>query len=346
MHRYLPLVVLLPVLFGSCTSREIVQSDDNWPKSLNYAYSPSSENPEARFLYYREIADYLEDAVGVPVYLFETSGYGPVIEAMRSKKVDIASGGSFSYMIAAEKADVEPLVTMGYQNEDGTYQHGLYYSVIAVPADSKYNSVEDLKRDAANVTFSFSDAASTSGHLIPRKGLEDAGITPEKDFRRVVFTQSNLNSAMTIISGKVQAGALQEDSFYRLVEKGKVNESEIKIIWRSKPIPRGPIMVRKELPRKLKEDIRSAFLEMKQRKPELYMKRFSVFSSTYQPGIVYVPAYDYMWNPLRDIAVGLDNMRLIEGKKGLSDWNEEKRQAFLEQQYFGQGHDVASLKQH
>jgi phosphonate transport system substrate-binding protein len=321
------------ILMTACTGPDKAASlDPNaWPEALNMAYSPSSENPEARETFYNEIATYLSDYVGVPVELFQTSSYGPVIEAMRAKKIDIAQGGSFSYMIAAEKAGAEPLVTMGFKNEDGSFMHGIYYSVIAVPKDSEIDSIEELKANAKDITFSFTDAASTSGHLIPRDGIEQNGINPDEMFKRVVFTQSHLNSIMTIVAGKVEAGALQESAFTRLAEKGKVNLDDIKIIWRSEPINRGPVLTRRDLPRSLKEKIRSAFLDMKEIAPELYYKRFTVFGAHYPEGMTYVPAYDHMWDNLRDIALRMDNMRLIRGTKGLSDWNEAKRLAFLEE---------------
>lgn len=327
--------ILLQSSCSNNSSAETSQAEgrDNWPKKLNYAYSPSSENPEARFNYYHDIAAYVSDYVGIPVELYETSSYGPMIEAMRARKIDIAQGGSFSYMIAAEKAGAEPLVTWGFRKENGGYDHGIYYSVIAVPKDSPLNTIEDLKAHAKDITFSFSDAASTSGHLVPRDGMEQAGIDVDNDFKRIVFTQSHLNSIMTIIAGKVEAGALQESAFTRLVETGKVRLDDLKIIWRSLPIDRGPIACRKALPRDLKEKIRSAFLEMDTRDPELFQRRFSLFSSaSAYEGMVYVPAYDHMWDDLRDIAIRLENMKLIQGTKGLSDWNEAKRQAFLSEQ--------------
>ena len=322
------------ILVTGCKGPEktVAVNGEAWPATLNYAYSPSTEDPEARVLTLNERVKYLSDYIGIPVRLYETSSYGPTIEAMRSGKVDIATTGSFSFMIAAEKVGVEPLTLLGYRNEDGTVEPGSNYSVIAVPPDSPIHSVEDLKAHASELTFSFSDAASTTGHLLPRDGLQQMGIDPDQDFKRVVFTQSHLNSIMTIIAGKVDAGGIQEGAIQRLIDTGKIKEGDLKIIWRSEAFLRPPLMVRGELPRSLKEKIRSAYLEMDQRDPELFAAIQSRYSSYYPPGMVYVPVYDYMWDNMRLIAKRLKNMKLIEGKTGISDWNEEKRQEFLQQQ--------------
>jgi phosphonate transport system substrate-binding protein len=321
------------LLLVSCTSSDNPQSNTSqaanpgWPARIRMAYTPSSEDAEARFNYNKEIAAYLADYIGVPVDLFETSSYGPSIEAMRAKKIDVASMGPFAYMIAAEKANAEAIIGWGFRTEDG-WKPGLYTSIIVVPPDSPIQSMQDLVANSKKLVFAFNDAASASGHLVPRGGLQDAGIVPERDFRRVVFAQSHLNTIMTVASGKVDAGAIQESAFVRLIEKGRMKPEELKIIWRSEPIQRSPMVVRRDLPRDLIEKIRDAFLEMETREPELFQKRFAVLGTAYEEGLTWVPVFDHQWDSLRKVARSLEGMRLIEGKDTGIEWNEEMRQLF------------------
>lgn len=327
------LFLLSIVLLASCSKEQVVKNvPEDWPKSLKWAYTPSVENPEERFEYRKEVVEYLSNYIGIPVKLYETGSYGPTIEAIRSGKIDVASGSSFAYMIAAEKTDAEALAVRGFVNEDGSYRLGGYHSLIAVPANSPYNSLEDLKENGSEITFTFVDASSTSGHLIPRGGLEKNGINPDTDFKQVVYTQHHLNSVMTLVSGKVDAGAISLSTYSRLVAKKKIKEDDIKIIWKSPPILNSPVYVRTELPRSLKEAIRSAFVEMAIVDPALLHKRFALYPTSELWGVQWVPAYDFMWDELRDIASRVETMQLLEGRTGLNDWTEDKRQAYLEEQ--------------
>ena len=327
------LFLLSVVLLASCSKEQVVKNvPADWPKELRWAYSPSPEMPEERLNFRKEVQAYLSKYIGIPVKLYETSSYGPTIEAMRSSKIDMATGSTFAFMIAAEKAEVEPLAVRGFINDDGSYRTGGYHSIIAVPANSPYNSLEDLKKHGSEITFSFVDASSTSGHLIPRGGLEENGIDPDEVFKRVLFTQHHLNSVMTIISGKVDAGGVNYTQFSRLVAKGKVKEADIKILWRSPPILNSPVYVRNALPRSLKEKIREAYMNMYFIAPELRERRRELYPTSEQWGIHYVPVYDHMFDELRSLAKNVKTMFLLEGRTGLNDWNEEKRIAFLEDQ--------------
>ena len=330
----LSILLILPawLLLSSCNDTSASRHEGvpaHWPKQINFAYTPSSEDPVASETRWKERVKYMSDYLGIPVKLFETSSYGPTIEAMKSGKVDISTIGSFSFMIAAEKAGVEPIICTGKRNEDGTVSVGNVRTIIAVPADSPYNTMEDLINDSANVIFAFSDAASTTGHLIPRSGLIDMGIDPEEDFERVVYTQSNLNTMMTVVAGKVDAGGFQESYFGRNVMRGRVSWDQIKILWKSKPYLRPPVMVRGDLPRDLKEAIRNSYLDMEERAPELYASRVERYKIYYGLDMAYVPVYDYMWDGMREMAARLENMKLIEGRTGITDWDEEDRAEYI-----------------
>ncbi len=336
MQQILHFITLVSaLLLISCSSQKsgkLADGREDWPKKLNYAYSPSQENPEGRLKYSNALVDYIGEYIGIPVRLYETGSYGPTIMAMRSGMVDIAQSSPMGYMIASEKTDVEPLVTRGYQDGNNQYRLGSYHSLIVVPADSPYNSIEDLKNDAANITFTFVDVASTSGHLVPRNALEKLGVSPEADFKQVVFTQNQLNSIMTLSAGKVEAGAIMERVIKYMALRGKLDPSEIKTIWKSEPVMSTGVYVRDELPRSLKEEIRNAYLDMKKLRPDIIEMRVALYPGLIDPDLSYIPAYDHMWDELREIAKNIESMNLIEGRPGRNDWNEEKRQAYIAKQ--------------
>jgi phosphate/phosphite/phosphonate ABC transporter binding protein len=86
----------------------------------------------------------------VPVKIVRGTDYAAVIEAMRSGHVQIASVGPAAYALARKimgEAIAPVAITL-----DGDGNRG-YYSVIAVRADSPYQSLEDIKGQS----FAFAD---------------------------------------------------------------------------------------------------------------------------------------------------------------------------------------------
>ena len=309
MFRAFPLAVLLGL--SGCGHPEVttvtMPNGEEWPRVLRLAYSPSSEDPEGRLAQYEHLARYLEQRLGIAVNLILSSSYGPNIEAMRAEKIDVVRGGSFTYMIAHEKAGAIPLVTRG--TADGT--PGIYSSILATPATSDLHSIDDLRAQAEDLIIGFTDPASTSGHLVPRGYLESIGLVPETSFREVVFTQSHLNVIMTTVAGRVDVGGMSRSTYDRFVELERIQAEDLRILWESPPIPTGPWFARQDLPPGLREALTDAFLEMHAHDPAL-MERFRVQAR--RPEMVWLRADDAMWDDLRTIAYNLETMSLLQGE--------------------------------
>ena len=153
------------------------------PTVLRYCNSPSVEEPEAQTIRLERLKAYLSKTLNVKVELYKTAEYGGVIEAMRAKKIDVAAMGPFGYLIASEKAGAEAIIISG--TKDGP---GVYSGMIAVAKNSPIHSIQELVAHSKELTFSFVDPDSTSGHLVQRVYLQSVGIDPEKDFKKAALT--------------------------------------------------------------------------------------------------------------------------------------------------------------
>jgi phosphonate transport system substrate-binding protein len=284
-----------------------VTNNLTWPKQLIFSFTSSTEDEtERRFDAYSELAEHLTQELGIPVTILKTLSYAPVIEAMRAGKVDIAnSGGSFSYMIAREKAGVEPIVVRG--TPEGP---GLYKTMLVTSPKTGLNSLEEVLAKSKDLTLAFVDPASTSGHLVPLSALQNMGVEVNKDFKQVVFTMNHTNMAMTVLSAKVDVGAMGSSSYDRLIQRGKMKPEDLKVLWQSPIIPQGPVMVRKELPADLKQAIQAAFMSINNN-PNLLKKLASLSSKN---EVKYYLADDSMWDGLREIA------RNADGFEAMGDW--------------------------
>jgi phosphonate transport system substrate-binding protein len=296
--------LLLCLALGGCKATD---SGSARPKVLHYAFSPQSDLLQGGAIRRELMVKYLSDQLHMPVEMVLVDGYGPTIEAMRAEKIDMISGSSLTYLLAAQKAGAEALVARGFP--DGSI--GGYRSVIAVPKDSPIHSMQDLKAHAGNLVFAFAEPASTSGYLYPRVGLQNAGINPDTDFKKVVFSGSHLATVMTLKAGKVDAAGFMATMLNQLVAQHKIAPGDVRVLWTSDLIPNGPYSVRKALPEQLKKEIQAALLAIPSKDPALWANLNSLFH-TQTSGTVPVAVTDASYDGLRKYASQVKDFNLSE----------------------------------
>jgi len=233
---------------------------------------------------YGPLAAYLEKKLGLKVELFVATDYSSTIEAMRAGKLDIALFGPFSYVLAADKANVEAFAVEKVK--------GLttYKSIVVTRPDSGINTLADLK----GRTFAFVDPASTSGHLFPRAFMKKHGLEPEKDFKSTVFAGTHDAVELAVKNRKVDAGADSDKTYNKMKKEGLITDQDIKIIYQSDPIPGSPWAWRKDLPPALKDKIKDAFLAVDKEAPEALDRK--------KGQEAYVATTDAAYNIIRETA--------------------------------------------
>ncbi|PKO44449.1 MAG: phosphonate ABC transporter substrate-binding protein [Betaproteobacteria bacterium HGW-Betaproteobacteria-3] len=214
-----------------------------------------SEDSRAMIANSQAMMDMLSKALGMPVKPFVAADYNGVIEALRSKRLDVAYLGPFSYVLGATVADIEAFAVAETKKAGRTY----YHSQIIAHKDTGIKTVADLK----GKTFAFVDPSSTSGHLFPKAGLLKAGFNPDKDFGRVIFSGSHDSSAIAVQNKKVDAAAVADRIYEAAITKGLVKREDINVVWKSDPIPESPTVWRKDLSPDLKKRVQAAFLQVK-----------------------------------------------------------------------------------
>lgn len=188
--------------------------------------------------------DYLEKCADVNIEARVTDDYSGAIQALRYRHADIAWLGPFSYILASQVADIEPIAG-GIRKDTGK---PTYNSIIVTRSDSGINSIKDLK----GKTFAFVDPASTSGYLVPMAMFKERGIDPSVFFSNVVFAGSHTAAELAVYNGQVDAAADSLPSYRRMIAEGRISENAMKILWVSEAIPPSPIVVHRDLPEHVK----------------------------------------------------------------------------------------------
>jgi phosphonate transport system substrate-binding protein len=224
------------------------------PSRLRVALLPD-ENASTLIQNAQPLKVYLEKALKKPVELIVTTDYSSMIEAMRFGRIEIAYFGPFSYVLAKSKApDIEPFA-VGIERGQPFYN-----SIIVSQADGPVKAVADIK----GRNFGYGDQASTSSHLIPRAFLLRAGLEGNKDYR-VVHLGTHDAVARAVQNGQVPAGALSKAIFENLIARKTIDGTKLHTVAITPPIPNYPMVMQGKLDAPLKDAIRSAFLDLKDR---------------------------------------------------------------------------------
>jgi phosphonate transport system substrate-binding protein len=239
MALTLPLLVAVPALAQDVLRIGLIPAEDS------QAMIESS----------RKVLDQLQEQIGMPVKPYVATDYNGVIEALRSKKLDVAYLGPFSYVLANQMANVEAFA-VAVTKKTG---QSAYKSVIISRKGSGIAAPADLK----GRTFAFVDPTSASGHLFPKAGLLQNGYDPEAFFGRVIFSGSHDASILAVANNKVDAAAVADRILASAIAKGQVKQDDIQIVWSSSPIPESPMVWRKDLDPVLKEKIAKALANIK-----------------------------------------------------------------------------------
>jgi phosphonate transport system substrate-binding protein len=180
----------------------------------------------------------------------------------------------------ADPDAVEPVLVK--VNVDGGYG---YHSIGFARKDSGITSLDDMK----GKSFAFGDPNSTSGYLIPSIEIPAEGYSMDegKYFGKIAFSGGHEQTIVAVANGDFDAGVTWADglgeweegynsgALRKASDSGVVDMEELVEIWKSKPIPEGPIVLRKSLPAYTKMQMTALVASMKSMDEECAYNMFA-----------------------------------------------------------------------
>lgn len=221
------------------------------PEKLVFAQVPS-ESAQDIASNNQAIIEVIERETGLEVEIQQATDYAAVIEGLRAGKVQIASLGPFSYMVAKDSgAGVELL---GSLVDDPDEKPG-YQSYGIVPAGSDITDLAGFE----GKTVCFVDPTSTSGFLYPSAGLLDLDIDPETDVTPI-FAGGHDAAGLSVADGTCEAGFAYDTMVTtQLIESGGIDKGDLKVVWESEIIAGSPYVVSDQMPANLITQLKDIF---------------------------------------------------------------------------------------
>jgi phosphonate transport system substrate-binding protein len=218
--RLLPLVALAALVALACAD-----SDNASPAPTLYIGGIPDQDVTTLERMFGLVAEYLSEKTGLSVRYQPTVNYAAIVTAFRRGDVHLAWFGGLTGVQARQALPGAEAIAQRPRDAE-------FHSVFIVRSDLDVDDLTDLR----GLTFTFGSESSTSGHLMPRYFMLEAGIDPDKDLKgKPNFSGSHDRTYKLVEAGSFQAGALNEAVWEAAVAEGRVDTSKVRVFFRTPP---------------------------------------------------------------------------------------------------------------
>jgi phosphonate transport system substrate-binding protein len=158
--------------------------------------------------------------------------------------------GPWGYVLAHNEGGSEAIATVKYNGKPS------YHAIIVARPDLK---IDRWPEDAKGLRISLADVGSTSGWLVPTHYFKTKGIDPKVYFR-YRDGASHAAQILSVINGQVDLASDYDRNMNTFIERGTIKGDEIRVVWRSDPLPNDPLVVRQGLDPALAAKVRNIVL--------------------------------------------------------------------------------------
>ena len=194
-----PLALFLALLLASLTARA-QPAPEAIPDAVVIGINPA-ENALTLQRSADALARELSTRIHVPVRASVTLDYTTLVEGMRSGHIHVAWLTPSPLVLAERLFPVRVILTQVRRGVPS------YYSAIVVREGSRFQSLADLR----GASVAWVDPTSTSGFVIPRYLVMQAGFEPSRFFARQVFAGGHDAAVIAVQRGQVDAAAVWAD---------------------------------------------------------------------------------------------------------------------------------------
>lgn len=204
--------LVITIAATACQGRDSVST-------LGIAGIPD-QNASALARRYEVLTSYLSEELGVDVKYVPSVSYAATVTGFERGDIHMAWFGGLTGVQARLAVPGSRAIAQRPRDRE-------FHSKFIVNAEVAAEGLGDLK----GLTFTFGSESSTSGHLMPRHFLRQAGIDPDADFYGPPsYSGSHDKTWKLVEGGAFQAGALSEAVWDKAVEDGKVDFSRVRVL--------------------------------------------------------------------------------------------------------------------
>lgn len=252
--------LLVAVVATACSNKSNSSKGGYTPKSLTIQFVPSqaATKLQARA---KPLEKMLSKRLGIPVHVSMSTDYNTVVEAMKSKKVDVGFLSPDGYVLAHKQGAADLLLQAeryGVKQPGGKATNQLvksYRAEILVKKGSKIKNWKDLKGKSISVQ----NPTSTAGYVFPVAELKQKGLDVTKDCKLVTVTGHD-QAVLNVLNGDTDAAFVFEDARNIVKKDNPKIMSQVVPIYFTRPIPNDTISVIPSMSKSFRKKLAKAFI--------------------------------------------------------------------------------------
>lgn len=255
-------VLLVAVMATACSGKSKSENSSGTPKELNVQFVPSQAATELESRA-KPLEKMLSDRLGIPVHVSMSTDYNTVVEAMKSKKVDVGFLPPNGYVLAHKQGAADVLLQAqryGVKQPGGRPTKNLvntYRAEILVKKGSNIKSWKDLK----GKSISIQSPTSSAGYVYPIAELKEKGLDVRKNCKLVTVTGQD-QSVLNVLNGDTDAAFVFEDARTIVKKDNPKIMSQVVPIYFTKPIPNDTISVVPSMSKSFRKKLANAFIDI------------------------------------------------------------------------------------
>lgn len=224
----LMLSLMMIVLLGACGSSEQTTNNEETASTkttsskevFNIGAIPDQDASELNPAMDR-MASYLIDKLGVEVKFVPSNDYASLVTAFERGEVQMVWFGGLTGVQARNAVDGAEAIAQRPSDAE-------FKSVFIQQKGLGLQGIEDV----AGHTFTFGSESSTSGSLMPRYFMTEAGIDPESDLNGQPNYSGNHDTTIKLVeTGAYETGALNISVWEKSLKEGNVDLDKVEVFY-------------------------------------------------------------------------------------------------------------------
>lgn len=202
-------------------------------QTKTFVFTAIPDQDETRLVErFTKVADYLQKKLGVIVKYLPVKSYPAAVTAFTNNQVQLAWFGGFTGVQARRAVPGSDAIAQGV--EDVAFK-----SYVIANTKTDLQASKEFPKGIAGKSFTFGSRASTSGRLMPEFFFRErfGGKSPEEVFGRVGFSGDHSRTIQLVQSGAYEVGVLDYSVWEVEKKAGKIDESQVKVIWETPTYP-------------------------------------------------------------------------------------------------------------
>lgn len=252
-HRYTPWLLALGLClaaigFGACATEPAAAKPSTQP-AIQFGILPIGSAAESREQW-RPLLDDLVERLGHPVSTVSVSSYAGLSSAIGAQRVDIAF---LSGRLAIEAVSHQHMqVVAQFVRTDGAKGN---VGMLIVRDDGPIHSLADLLAQPGRWRYGRGEPLSVTGYVAPEAEVfAPRGLNSDTFFAHVSVA-NHQNNALAVVNGEVDVASSNNPDLDLFRRNFPREAARIRVIWRSRLIPSGVLVVRKGMAEPLRSQL-------------------------------------------------------------------------------------------